>query len=67
MRALGLDWVVANLALFLACLAVLPIVGIVCLGSLLGRGAGHCLAAVSPPPERPRTAPGRRPAPSPSG
>ena len=67
MRALGLDWVFGNLALFLAFLVVLPIVGILCLGSLLGRFVGQALATPNPLPETPRTAPSKTPAPSPSG
>ncbi len=67
MRALGVDWVFGNLALFVACLAVLPVIGIASLGSLLGRFAGQCLAAVNPLPGTPRTDPSTTPAPSPSG
>ena len=59
------DWIFANAALFLACLAALPLVAAVCLGSLCWRGARRGL--VSPLPETPRTAPSRTPAPFPSG
>ena len=61
-----LDWVLGNLALFLACLAVLPIVGVLSVGSLGLRFARRCLTAVNPLPETPRNAPSKTPAPSPS-